>query len=152
MFWIEWCIICPINNRLRSIELFAAEFDINLAKTLKPFVFLIVYFLLQLCFNFGLFRSDSSCTKQITTMNNDVIENVFNSTISFKSLKCHLLLHPGHTTNIRHKSLLPNSPLCVTNLVKLLDCSLNSNETHFCVSGYREIHLLQVLRRSRIIT
>lgn len=108
--------------------------------------------MLQLCFNFGLFRSDSSCTKQITTMNNDVIENVFNSTISFKSLKCHLLLHPGHTANIRRKSLLPKSPLCVTNLVKLLDCSLNSNETHFCVSGYREIHLLEVLRRSRIIT
>lgn len=101
--------------------------------------------MLQLCFNFGLFRSDSSCTKQITTMNNDVIENVFNSTISFKSLKCHLLLHPGHTANIRRKSLLPKSPLCVTNLVKLLDCSLNSNETHFCVSGfycrYYDVHV-----------
>lgn len=40
-------------------------------------------------------------------MNNNVIENMFNSTTSFKSLKCHLLLHPGHTANIRRKSLLP---------------------------------------------
>lgn len=31
------------------------------------------------------------------------------------------------------------------NLVKFLDCLFNFNEIYFCVLGYREIYLLEVL-------
>lgn len=75
-------------------------------------------------------------------MNNDVIENVFNFIILFKSLKCYLLLYFGYIVNIRYKLYLLKSFLCFMNLVKFLDCLFNFNEIYFCVLGYREIYLL----------
>lgn len=110
-----YCVLFVLytTGQSRSIELLAAGSDINLAKTLKHFVFATVYGCL-----FFVTALLQSWTFQIRfllhitdyyhePMNNNVIENMFNSTTSFKSLKCHLLLHPGHTANIRRKLLLP---------------------------------------------